>query len=48
MIPHDYKAIDTSPKPCKCERFWLRVSEITLAVTMAAFFYCLAVFFFSL
>jgi len=48
MIAHDYKAIDTSPKPCQCARVMHRVSEIVLAVSIAAFLYCLTVFFFSL
>ena len=48
MIAKDYAKIDTSPKPCQCARIMHRVSEIFLAVSIAAFIYCAAVFCFSL
>ncbi len=47
MIAKDYAKIDTSPKPCKCSRFWLRVSEVFLALALAGFFYTLALIGFS-
>ena len=46
--PTDFVNIDTSPKPCKCSRFWLRVSEIFLALALAGFIYTLALIGFSL
>lgn len=48
MIAKDYAKIDTSPKPCQCARVWLRVSEVFLAVSLAAFIYMAALIAFSL
>ena len=48
MIPNDYVNIDTSPRPCKCRVVLDRLAELTAAAGLAAFLYCLAVFFFSL
>ena len=48
MIAKDYAKIDTSPKPCKCARIMHRVSEVFLAVSIAAFLYVITVIAFSL
>jgi hypothetical protein len=47
-IPHDYKAIDTSPKSTRCERVSRYAVELLQALALDAFIYCAAVFCFSL